>query len=73
MRETVVEYFEERATGSIYSVRELGQLLRSRQLDMRQVARRYKPLPDSTCSVLDEAEELAARADRGKQQRQPGP
>ena len=57
-----MEYFEERATGSIYSVRELGQLLRSRQPDMREVARRCRPLPGNTCVLVEEAEMIAAEA-----------
>ena len=66
----MVEYFEERATGSIYSVWELGRLLRSRHLDMREVARRFRPLPDTTCVLVDEAEMIAAKA--GGEQRDRG-
>ena len=63
-----MDYFEDRQTGSIYSVRELGRMLRSRELEVREVARRFRPLPDSTCLLLEEAEEVAARAeeDRGR-------
>jgi len=61
--EIAVDYFEEWQTGSIYSVRELGRMLRSGQLEMREVARRFKPLPDSTCLLLEEAETTAANAE----------
>jgi hypothetical protein len=59
----VVDYFEDRQTGSIYSLRELGQMLRSRQLEVREVTGRFKQLPYSTCLVLAEAETIAARAE----------
>ena len=62
-RGTAVDYLEERQTGWIYSVRELGRMLRSRQLDMREVTRRFRPLPSGTALLLEEADAIAARAE----------
>ena len=57
-----MDYFEDRQTGSISSLQELGQQLRSRQLDLREVARRFRPLPSRTSVLLEQAETIAARA-----------
>jgi hypothetical protein len=66
-------YYEDRKTGSIYSIDEFAKLIVSQGMNTNEVLRRYDRLPYSLSCLLEEAEAIAARADQSGQQRQLGP
>jgi hypothetical protein len=66
-------YYEDRQTGSIYSVDEFAKLVVSQGMNTDEVLRRYYRLPYRVSCLLEEAEAIAARADQRGQQRQLGP
>jgi hypothetical protein len=61
-RETAVEYYEDRQTGSIYSMRELTRLLLQGQIRREETPGRLALLPHGACSVIEQAEAIAAQA-----------
>jgi hypothetical protein len=59
-----VHYYEDPATGSIYTLAELRRLLRGSRVGLDEVLRLFRKLPNGTCSLLEEAETIAAEAAR---------
>jgi hypothetical protein len=59
-----VHYYEDPATGSIYTLEELRRLLRGSRVGLTEVLRLFRKLPNRTCSLLEEAEALVAEAAR---------
>ena len=55
-------YYEDRQTGSIYSIRELITAARREQTALDELAEKLKRLPYSTVLLLEEAETIAANA-----------
>jgi hypothetical protein len=55
-------YYEDRQTGSIYSIRELIAAAGRRRVALDELARGVKRLPYSTVMLIEEAETLAANA-----------
>jgi hypothetical protein len=55
-------YYEDRVTGSIYSVRELSRASRWAHMPLDTLSRGLKRLPKSTCQRIDEAEAVAGKA-----------
>lgn len=59
-------YYEDRRTGSIYSLTELCQMIAPEEVTRFEVPRRFRRLPESCCRLLDEAKIVAAMASRGR-------
>ena len=55
-------YYEDRQTGSIYSVWELRDLSRAGEVGMEVLSHGLRQLPYSTVLLLEEAETIAANA-----------
>jgi hypothetical protein len=57
-----VHYFEDPATGSIYTLAELRRLLQGSGVNLNEALKLFRKLPSRTCVLLDEAEWIAAVA-----------
>jgi DNA-binding response OmpR family regulator len=62
-------YFEDRWSGRIYSLGELARLIESAGCARIQVPRRFRVLPETSCRLIQEAERIAALADRDHDRR----
>jgi hypothetical protein len=61
-------YYEDRKTGSIYSIDEFAKLIVRQGMNTDEVLRRYSRLPSSMSRLLEEAEAIAVRADSDRGQ-----
>jgi hypothetical protein len=59
-----MRYYEDSATGSIYSLAELERLFQGSGSDLQKLLGCLKLLPYSTCCLLEEAEAVAAQTDQ---------
>ena len=59
-----MRYFEDRHTGSIYTLTQLADMLLSEQVRRSELSKRFTLLPETTCALLDRAESIAERAER---------
>lgn len=63
-----MQYYEDRWTGSIYSLAQLARLIEAQDVLRAQVPRRFRVLPEQCCRVLHEAELIAGLVDRDRGQ-----
>ena len=59
-----MQYYEDRWTPAIYSRRDLQRTVEAEEVPRTQVPRRFRALARSSWHLLDEAETIAAAADR---------
>jgi hypothetical protein len=59
-----MRYYQDPVTGSIYSLWELEELLGETELELREVLRSFRAVPDATWLLLEEAEAIAAESDQ---------
>ncbi len=59
-----MRYYEDPASGSIYSRAELEELFQGTALDLRTILPLFRGLPYSICCLLEEAESIAAEVAR---------
>ncbi len=59
-----MRYYKDRWTGAICSQLQLHRMIERNEVQRFQLPRRFRALPESCCRLLDEAELVAAVADR---------
>ncbi len=59
-----LRYYQDRVTGSTYSLGELEELLQGTNVDLREVLPLFTDLPYGTCCLLEQAESIAAEVAR---------
>jgi hypothetical protein len=59
-----MRYYEDPASGSIYTLEELEQMIQGIGIDLRTLLGTLTLLPHSTCRLLEEAVAVATAAER---------